>query len=155
MQNATLPPEELEKEKQVILREMDMNQDDPGQRASRRLFEVAYTKSPYRFTIIGYPDIFNQLQPADIRGYYTERYAPNNIFFVVAGDVQADEVIGRIQAAFAGAKHALRALAQSMARELGPEGIHVAHVVVDGAIDTSSCGEVYSRKALRSAELPA
>lgn len=40
-------------------------------------------------------------------------------------------------AAFAGAKHALRALAQSMARELGPQGIHVAHVIVDGAIDTA------------------
>lgn len=39
-------------------------------------------------------------------------------------------------AAFAGGKHALRALAQSMARELGPQGIHVAHVVIDGAIDT-------------------
>ncbi len=38
--------------------------------------------------------------------------------------------------AFAGAKHALRALAQSMARELGPQGVHVAHVVIDGAIDT-------------------
>ncbi|MEM8770058.1 MAG: SDR family NAD(P)-dependent oxidoreductase [Pseudomonadota bacterium] len=36
--------------------------------------------------------------------------------------------------AFAGAKHSLRALAQSMARELGPQGIHVAHVVVDGVI---------------------
>ena len=39
-------------------------------------------------------------------------------------------------AAFAGGKHALRALAQSMARELGPRGLHVAHVVIDGAIDT-------------------
>ena len=39
-------------------------------------------------------------------------------------------------AGFAGAKHALRALAQSMARELAPRNIHVAHVVVDGAIDT-------------------
>ncbi len=38
--------------------------------------------------------------------------------------------------AFAGAKHGLRALSQSMARELGPKGIHVAHVVIDGAIDT-------------------
>jgi NAD(P)-dependent dehydrogenase (short-subunit alcohol dehydrogenase family) len=37
--------------------------------------------------------------------------------------------------AFAGAKHALRALAQSMARELGPKGIHVAHVVLDGAME--------------------
>ena len=39
--------------------------------------------------------------------------------------------------AFAGGKHALRALAQSMARELGPQGIHVAHSIVDGAIDTA------------------
>lgn len=39
-------------------------------------------------------------------------------------------------AAFAGAKAALRALAQSMARELGPRGVHVAHVVIDGGIDT-------------------
>ena len=39
-------------------------------------------------------------------------------------------------AAFAGAKHALRALAQSMARELWPKGIHVTHPDVDGAIDT-------------------
>lgn len=39
--------------------------------------------------------------------------------------------------AFAGAKHALRALAQSMARELGPKNVHVAHVVIDGAIDSN------------------
>ena len=39
--------------------------------------------------------------------------------------------------AFAGAKFALRALAQSMARELGPKGIHVAHPIIDGAIDTA------------------
>lgn len=54
-------------------------------------------------------------------------------------------------AAFAGAKHALRALAQSMARELGPRNIHVAHVVVDGAIDTAfirdSFPDLYARKA--------
>ncbi len=39
--------------------------------------------------------------------------------------------------AFAGGKHALRALSQSMARELGPKNIHVAHIVIDGAIDTN------------------
>ncbi|HEY2773543.1 MAG TPA: SDR family oxidoreductase [Candidatus Binatia bacterium] len=39
--------------------------------------------------------------------------------------------------AFAGAKHALRALAQSLARELGLKNIHVAHVIIDGAIDTA------------------
>jgi NAD(P)-dependent dehydrogenase (short-subunit alcohol dehydrogenase family) len=49
-------------------------------------------------------------------------------------------------AAFAGAKHALRALAQSMARELGPRGIHVAHVVVDGSIDTEFIRENFPQR---------
>lgn len=49
-------------------------------------------------------------------------------------------------AAFAGAKHGIRALAQSMARELGPMGLHVAHVVVDGAIDTEFIRENFPQK---------
>lgn len=49
-------------------------------------------------------------------------------------------------AAFAGAKHALRALAQSMARELGPKNIHVAHLVVDGAIDTDFIRENFPER---------
>jgi NAD(P)-dependent dehydrogenase (short-subunit alcohol dehydrogenase family) len=49
-------------------------------------------------------------------------------------------------AAFAGAKHALRALAQSMARELGPQGIHVAHTVIDGAIDTQFIAENFPQR---------
>ena len=104
MQHATLPPDELAKEMDVIRREMDMCHDDPGRRASRRLFETAYTQSPYRYTIIGYPDIFNEVKPEDIRNYYTEKYAPNNVFFVVAGDVKNDEVVAQIKAAYAQSK---------------------------------------------------
>jgi NAD(P)-dependent dehydrogenase (short-subunit alcohol dehydrogenase family) len=48
--------------------------------------------------------------------------------------------------AFAGAKHALRALAQSMARELGPQGLHVAHVVIDGAIDTAFIAQMFPER---------
>jgi len=52
--------------------------------------------------------------------------------------------------AFAGAKHALRALAQSLARELGPKGIHVAHPIIDGAIDTAWIAENFpDRYALK------
>lgn len=53
-------------------------------------------------------------------------------------------------AAFAAGKHGLRAVAQSMARELGPKNIHVAHVVIDGAIDTEFIAEMFpERYALR------
>jgi NAD(P)-dependent dehydrogenase (short-subunit alcohol dehydrogenase family) len=56
-------------------------------------------------------------------------------------------------AAFAGGKHALRALAQSMARELGPQGIHVAHSIIDGAIDTAFIRDTFpERYALKAEE---
>ncbi len=57
---------------------------------------------------------------------------------------------GKHFTAFASAKFALRATAQSMARELGPQGIHVAHPIIDGAIDTAfirdNFPEMYQRK---------
>lgn len=114
MQNATLPADELEKEKQVILREMDMNTDDPGRRASRRLFESAFTRSPYRFTVIGYPDMFHEISREDLQRYYREKYAPNNVFYVVAGDVTAGEVVRQIRSAYSGRK------ARFMASEMFP-----------------------------------
>jgi NAD(P)-dependent dehydrogenase (short-subunit alcohol dehydrogenase family) len=49
-------------------------------------------------------------------------------------------------AAFAGAKFALRALAQSMARELGPRGVHVAHLIVDAAIDTAFIRDTFPER---------
>jgi zinc protease len=104
MQNASLPADELAKELDVIRREMDMNQDDPGRRAGRRLFETAYTRSPYRYTVIGYPDVFNELTPQNITGYYREKYVPNNVFFVVVGDVKNAEVVDQIKAAYAKSK---------------------------------------------------
>src|SRR5438552_8398111 len=103
-QNATLPADELAREMDVIRREMDMNQDDPHQRSARRLFETAYTRSPYRFTVIGYPDIYNEVQREDVFGYYKEKYAPNNLFCVIVGDLKAQEMEVQIRAAFATAK---------------------------------------------------
>ncbi len=55
-------------------------------------------------------------------------------------------------AAFSGAKHALRALAQSMARELAPKGIHVAHVVIDGAIDTAFIRDMFPERYAKKAD---
>ncbi len=136
MQHASLPPDELAKELDVIRREMDMGQDDPARRSGRRLFETAYTKSPYRFTVIGYLDIFNELKPEDIRGYYTEKYAPNNVFFLVVGDVQPEEVVAQIREAYARSKaRALPAVVlpaeprQTAAREIIEEAaIELGHL---------------------------
>ncbi len=101
MMNATLPADELVKELDVIRREMDMNDDDPGRSSSRRLFETAYRVSPYRYPIIGYPDVFNKIGRDDIVSYYREKYAPSNVFFVVVGDVDPIEITEQIATAYA------------------------------------------------------
>ena len=55
-------------------------------------------------------------------------------------------------AAFSGGKHALRALAQSMARELGPQGIHIAHIIVDGLIENRSTEALFPDLVASKAE---
>jgi NAD(P)-dependent dehydrogenase (short-subunit alcohol dehydrogenase family) len=58
-------------------------------------------------------------------------------------------------AAFASAKFGLRALAQSLARELGPENIHVAHLVIDAAVDTEWVRNIFrEQRGVDPDELP-
>ncbi|MEI6084321.1 MAG: pitrilysin family protein [Verrucomicrobiota bacterium] len=97
MMNATIPAEELLKEKQVILREMAMGVDDPGRRSNRLLWNAAYIAHPYRFPVIGYPDIYNRITRDDVVGYYKKMYVPNNLIFVLVGDVKNDEVVARLK----------------------------------------------------------
>jgi NAD(P)-dependent dehydrogenase (short-subunit alcohol dehydrogenase family) len=61
---------------------------------------------------------------------------------------------GKGYAAFASAKFGLRALAQSMARELGPENIHVAHLVIDAGVDTAFVRERIQAAGRDPAALP-
>ncbi len=152
MQNATLPPEELAKEMDVIRREMDMCQDDPARRASRRLFEVAYTKSPCRYPIIGCPDIFSEVQPDDIRAYYREKYAPNNCFFVVVGDVKSDEVIGQIRQSYARSK--ARPLPPVVLPEEPPQTA-AREVVEEAPVELSHFHFAWHIPELRHPDLPA
>ncbi len=151
MQHATLPPDELAKELDVIRREMDMGQDDPGRRSGRRLFETVYTKSPYRFTIIGYPDIFNELKPENIRDYYTEKYAPNNCFYVVAGDVKNDEVVAQIKAAYAKTK--ARAM-PPLVLPLEPKQTAAREIIEEAKIELGHVHFAWHIPELRHADVP-
>lgn len=77
---------------------------------------------------------------AALAGFFTAREAarvmtPRGKGTILFTGATASTRGGAGFSAFAGAKAALRQLAQSLAREIGPKGIHVAHVVVDGMID--------------------
>jgi zinc protease len=92
MMNSTLPPEEYQKEQEVIRREFAMGMDDPDRIAGLLLFATAYQRHPYRFPVIGELEIYNQLTQEQVMEYYKTRYVPNNLTFVVVGDVEAEKV---------------------------------------------------------------
>jgi zinc protease len=100
MMNATLPEAEYTKEQEVIRREFAMGYDNPDRTASLLLFRTAYNASPFREPVIGHLDIYNKLTRQDVLDYYKRRYVPNNLCFVVVGDVKASEVRDQLGAFF-------------------------------------------------------
>ena len=92
MQNATLPEQEYVKEQEVIRREFAMGFDDPGRQSSELMLRTVFTESPFRHPVIGYLDVYNKLTRDDVLRYYKTRYVPNNLTFVVVGDVDAKKI---------------------------------------------------------------
>ncbi|MFM8766067.1 MAG: insulinase family protein, partial [Spartobacteria bacterium] len=103
MQNATLPEEEYTKEQEVIRREFAMGFDDPGRQSSQLMLDTVFTTSPFRHPVIGYLDVYNKLTREDVLNYYKSRYVPNNLTFVVVGDVDAEALRKELGEHFASA----------------------------------------------------
>lgn len=91
LQNAAFDPSELEKEREVILKELALNRDDPDRFLHLLNWSRAYTDHPYRHPIIGYEPLFRSLTREDVVRYYRERYVPNNMVLALAGDFQTPE----------------------------------------------------------------
>ncbi|MGH8047810.1 MAG: M16 family metallopeptidase [Chthoniobacterales bacterium] len=100
MMNASLPVEEYDKEQNVIRREFAMGFDDPDRQSSLLMFRTVFSQSPFRHPVIGYLDIYNKLKREDVFAYYKKRYVPNNMFFVISGDVDADKVKQQLETWF-------------------------------------------------------
>jgi zinc protease len=100
MMNSILPQEEYAKEQEVIRREFAMGLDDPDRMAGQLLFATAFQRHPYRLPVIGQLDIFNQLTQEDVMRYYKTRYVPNNLTFIVVGDVEVEAVYEQLGAFF-------------------------------------------------------
>jgi len=100
--HSTLPEAEVVREKDVILREIAMTRDDPDNRLWEALFSTAFREHPYRQPIIGHKDVFAAADRGALLSYYRERYVPNNIVVVIAGDVGAQEARAAVERHFGG-----------------------------------------------------
>ncbi len=101
--HSTLPAAEVTKEKQVILREIDMTLDDPDQRLGQALFETAFREHPYRQPIIGHRAVFEGVTRDDLLAYYRARYVPNNVVVVIVGNFDVAKVREAVAGSFGAA----------------------------------------------------
>jgi zinc protease len=90
--NPAINPQELEKEKQVILEEILEGEERPERKASKLLFHTAYEKAPYKHPTIGYQEIVEKITGDDIIKFRQKWYVPQNMFVVVVGDVNPNDL---------------------------------------------------------------
>lgn len=101
---SVIDPAELQREMDVVRREFDMGLDDPERMLSQQTFLTAFQVHPCRFPVIGLREIFDQITRDELVAYYRRRYAPNNVFLVVAGDIDTLEVREAVEQYFGGQK---------------------------------------------------
>ncbi len=93
MQNLRIPPQEVDRERQVILEERRLGvEDDPLSAFFEDFNAVTYPASPYSQPIIGWPGDIRAIDRADLVSWYQRWYVPANAILVVAGDVQPEAV---------------------------------------------------------------
>lgn len=92
----------FEKERDVILREIDMCSDDAGEKVYDNLFRKMYISSPLRYPVIGLKKKFMGVRPPDLRGYFQDRYSADNMCVCVASALGHSEVFDAVSRAFGG-----------------------------------------------------
>jgi len=100
LMHSTFDPAELEKERSVIAKEINLNDDDPERRAYKTFFNTIYAVHPYKDPVIGYEDIFMKLTREDVVRYMRQRYTPNNMVFVAVGDFNQEEALQNLRGLF-------------------------------------------------------
>jgi zinc protease len=101
MSNALFDPAECESERTVIISELQGGENDPDQLLDSEVTATAFRAHPYRHPTIGWLEDLQRITRDDLYGHYRRFYVPNNATLVVAGDVEADDVLRRTERYFA------------------------------------------------------
>jgi zinc protease len=88
----SIDPDELEKEKQVVIEEILEGEERPERKASKLLFKTAYTTSPYQYPVIGFKDTVEKFTRKEILDFRKKWYVPENMFMLVVGDVNTAKI---------------------------------------------------------------
>jgi zinc protease len=100
MSNCLYHPDDCESERTVIISELQGGENDPDQLLDQELTATAFKAHTYRHPTIGWLADLLSMDRGDLYGYYRRHYVPNNATLVIVGDVETDDVIGRVERHF-------------------------------------------------------
>lgn len=100
----TFDATEIDNEREVVIEEIKRGEDSPQRQISQMLFSTAYKSHPYKVPVIGYAKNIKTVSAKKIKEYFHSRYAPKNMFLVVAGDFQSAEMKKKVETFFSGFK---------------------------------------------------
>ncbi len=113
--------EEVDRERGVIVEEMNVWRDDPARFVSTLIPELIYPNNPLGRDIIGTEEVVNRIPAADIRAYQQQYYRPNNVVVAVAGRVDHDAVVEQMKAALGDLATQEHPAAMAVGEALAPE----------------------------------
>nr|HEX4314180.1 pitrilysin family protein [Kofleriaceae bacterium] len=95
-------PDELAREREVVLEEIRQGSDDPARSVAQSLFATAFVEHPYRRPVIGTADSVERLRERDVVEFFRGHYVADNVALVVAGDVDSERVRRGVERRFRG-----------------------------------------------------
>lgn len=93
---------EMRTERDVVLKEIKLRNDDPISRRSRLLFSQAYREHAYKYPVLGYEELFKKLEREDILTYHDAVYTPDRMVVAIVGGVPPDIALGAAKEKFEG-----------------------------------------------------
>jgi zinc protease len=100
MQNSLIPEIEYVQEMGVVQRELEMFAAMRSSVIYDAMKQLVYLENPARHPTVGYLAVVQQVKREDVIAFYKNRYVPQNMTFVVVGDVKTDEVLDTVLAMF-------------------------------------------------------
>ncbi|MGQ9776146.1 MAG: M16 family metallopeptidase [Thermodesulfobacteriota bacterium] len=104
IQHSTFDSQELEREREVILEEIRMGEDDPDRKLFKETMRTLFKEHPYRRPIIGYEKTIRSITRHQMISFFKRWYTPNRILFVGVGDFDLQEMEKRVREVFQGFK---------------------------------------------------
>lgn len=97
---SNFPTEEMDKERQAVIEEINITEDDPWRKAYRTSLKVLFEGHPYSKNVLGTKENIRTIPRDSIYAYYKRYYAPNNMTTVIVGDVDPDQALALVKKYF-------------------------------------------------------